>query len=183
MSRRIEKALEQTRFRGARIVPVSAHPGGGALVCPPPPPTIRIATQMRRSPLASLLDSRLQDEAPASPPVGLDALVGALSELGAACAQRARVGAAAEGVRGGGGEPFVMAVDHCFAIRGQGTVLTGTVLSGAIKLNQVRVRPDARVPSASAFIARALTSRSSVHKHRALRLSLTSDRILIHACE
>ncbi|CAM9852132.1 unnamed protein product [Phaeothamnion confervicola] len=27
-------------------------------------------------------------------------------------------------------QPFYMAIDHCFAIRGQGTVLTGTVLSG-----------------------------------------------------
>lgn len=75
-----------------------------------------------------------QEEAPASPPVGLEALVGALSELGASCQRRARASEAG----GGSGEPFVMAVDHCFAIRGQGTVLTGTVLSGAIKLNQVR---------------------------------------------
>ena len=97
--------------------------------------------------------SRSQDESPASPPVGLHALVTALSELGAACAQRARVGLVAEGVRGG--EAFVMAVDHCFAIHGQGTVLTGTVLSGAIRLNQVRVRPDARAPKSSAFVARA----------------------------
>ena len=86
--------------------------------------------------MCNLSTCRPQDESPASPPVGLDALVAALSELGAACGQRARAGAAS----GGSGEPFVMAVDHCFAIRGQGTVLTGTVLSGAIKLNQVRLR-------------------------------------------
>ncbi|MBN3326451.1 SELB factor, partial [Atractosteus spatula] len=28
--------------------------------------------------------------------------------------------------------PFLMAVDHCFSIRGQGTVMTGTVLQGAV---------------------------------------------------
>jgi hypothetical protein len=33
--------------------------------------------------------------------------------------------------------PFCMAVDHCFALRGQGTVLTGTVLSGVIATGQV----------------------------------------------
>nr|XP_015203752.1 PREDICTED: selenocysteine-specific elongation factor isoform X2 [Lepisosteus oculatus] len=31
--------------------------------------------------------------------------------------------------------PFLMAVDHCFSIRGQGTVMTGTVLQGAVSLN------------------------------------------------
>lgn len=30
---------------------------------------------------------------------------------------------------------FMMLVDHCFSIRGQGTVLTGTVVQGAINLN------------------------------------------------
>ncbi len=33
--------------------------------------------------------------------------------------------------------PFVMAVDHCFPIRGQGTVLTGTILSGQVQTNDV----------------------------------------------
>lgn len=31
--------------------------------------------------------------------------------------------------------PFVFAVDHCFSIRGQGTICTGTVLQGVVKLN------------------------------------------------
>lgn len=29
---------------------------------------------------------------------------------------------------------FLFAVDHCFALRGQGTVLTGTVLSGSAEV-------------------------------------------------
>ena len=33
--------------------------------------------------------------------------------------------------------PFVFSVDHCFPIRGQGTVMTGTVLSGSVTLNDV----------------------------------------------
>ncbi|XP_058456192.1 selenocysteine-specific elongation factor [Malaya genurostris] len=32
--------------------------------------------------------------------------------------------------------PFLFAVDHCFTIKGQGTVCTGTVLQGQIKLNE-----------------------------------------------
>lgn len=34
-------------------------------------------------------------------------------------------------------EPFLFAVDHCFSIRGQGTVMTGTVLQGSIRINDV----------------------------------------------
>merc|ERR1711963_585086 len=30
---------------------------------------------------------------------------------------------------------FVFAVDHCFSIKGQGTVMTGTVLNGSIDVN------------------------------------------------
>ena len=30
---------------------------------------------------------------------------------------------------------FMFAVDHCFSIRGQGTVMTGTVLSGKVSVN------------------------------------------------
>ena len=33
--------------------------------------------------------------------------------------------------------PFVFSVDHCFSIRGQGTIMTGTVLSGSVRINDV----------------------------------------------
>lgn len=33
--------------------------------------------------------------------------------------------------------PFLFAIDHCFALRGRGTVLTGTVISGSIGVNDV----------------------------------------------
>lgn len=31
-------------------------------------------------------------------------------------------------------EPFMFSIDHCFQIKGQGTVMTGTVLSGQVKV-------------------------------------------------
>lgn len=34
--------------------------------------------------------------------------------------------------------PFIFSVDHCFSIRGQGTVMTGTTLSGSVAINDVR---------------------------------------------
>ena len=33
--------------------------------------------------------------------------------------------------------PFIYSVDHCFSIRGQGTIMTGTVLNGTISVNDV----------------------------------------------
>jgi len=35
---------------------------------------------------------------------------------------------------------FVFSVDHCFNVRGQGTVMTGTVLRGQVKVGDVRKR-------------------------------------------
>lgn len=34
-------------------------------------------------------------------------------------------------------DDFVFAVDHCFPLKGQGTILTGTVLQGQISINKV----------------------------------------------
>lgn len=34
-------------------------------------------------------------------------------------------------------KPAMFSVDHCFSIRGQGTVLTGTLLQGKINVNDV----------------------------------------------
>ncbi|KAG5838345.1 hypothetical protein ANANG_G00222760 [Anguilla anguilla] len=41
--------------------------------------------------------------------------------------------------------PFLMAVDHCFSIRGQGTVMTGTILQGALSLNDTVEIPALKV--------------------------------------
>lgn len=35
--------------------------------------------------------------------------------------------------------PFVMAVDHCFQKKGQGTICTGTVIQGVVKIGDVRL--------------------------------------------
>ncbi|KAL3148593.1 hypothetical protein ABBQ38_014023 [Trebouxia sp. C0009 RCD-2024] len=41
--------------------------------------------------------------------------------------------------------PFKFAIDHCFAIRGQGTVLTGTVLSGSAKVGDSLELPELKI--------------------------------------
>ncbi|RDD39170.1 Selenocysteine-specific elongation factor [Trichoplax sp. H2] len=40
---------------------------------------------------------------------------------------------------------FIFAVDHCFSIRGQGTVMTGTVLSGSIGINDTIEIPELKI--------------------------------------
>jgi selenocysteine-specific elongation factor len=44
-------------------------------------------------------------------------------------------------------DAFYMAVDHCFAVKGQGTVLTGTILDGSIEVGQVITSSSTTVDS------------------------------------
>eukprot|EP00288_Rhodomonas_lens_P012513 CAMPEP_0177707294 /NCGR_PEP_ID=MMETSP0484_2-20121128/9674_1 /TAXON_ID=354590 /ORGANISM="Rhodomonas lens, Strain RHODO" /LENGTH=566 /DNA_ID=CAMNT_0019218797 /DNA_START=109 /DNA_END=1809 /DNA_ORIENTATION=- len=41
--------------------------------------------------------------------------------------------------------PFYFAIDHCFPIKGKGTVMTGTVLSGSVKVNDTVEVPDMKI--------------------------------------
>ncbi|TYZ58644.1 hypothetical protein PybrP1_009231 [[Pythium] brassicae (nom. inval.)] len=43
------------------------------------------------------------------------------------------------------GGPFSFAIDHCFAIQGNGTILTGTVLSGAVHVGDALELPSLQV--------------------------------------
>ena len=43
------------------------------------------------------------------------------------------------------GQHFLYAIDHCFQIKGQGTVMTGTVLSGQVKVGDTVELPMLRV--------------------------------------
>ncbi|XP_074200282.1 selenocysteine-specific elongation factor isoform X3 [Camelus bactrianus] len=90
MTRKMQKTLENTKFRGAPIIPVAARPGG-----PEAPET---EAPQGISELIELLTSQIP--IPARDPSG----------------------------------PFLMSVDHCFSIKGQGTVMTGTILSGSVSL-------------------------------------------------
>ncbi|XP_004738691.2 selenocysteine-specific elongation factor isoform X1 [Mustela putorius furo] len=90
MTKKMHKTLENTKFRGAPIIPVAAKPGG-----PEAPET---EAPQGISELIELLTSQIS--IPRRDPSG----------------------------------PLLMSVDHCFSIKGQGTVMTGTILSGSISL-------------------------------------------------
>ena len=55
------------------------------------------------------------------------------------------------------GGPFLLAVDHCFAMRGQGTVLTGTVLAGSL---QARLPPTPLLCHAASLMCLRWCARS-----------------------
>ncbi|KAM9185897.1 selenocysteine-specific elongation factor isoform 1-T1 [Dugong dugon] len=90
MTKKMQKTLENTKFRGAPVIAVAAKPGG-----PEAPET---EAPQGISELIELLKSQIS--IPTRDPSG----------------------------------PFLMSVDHCFSIKGQGTVMTGTILSGSISL-------------------------------------------------
>ncbi|XP_040102579.1 selenocysteine-specific elongation factor isoform X2 [Oryx dammah] len=90
MAKKMQRTLENTKFRGAPVIPVAAKPGG-----PDAPET----------------------EAPQGIPELIELLTSQISIP----------------TRDPSG-PFLMSVDHCFSIRGQGTVMTGTILSGSVSL-------------------------------------------------
>ncbi len=69
------------------------------------------------------------------------------------------------------GGPFKFAIDHCFAIRGQGTVLTGTVLSGAAKVGDSIELPELKV------CAHRILSCHSPELHCCVPLCLTSSNL------
>lgn len=35
--------------------------------------------------------------------------------------------------------PFILSVDHCFSIKGQGTIMTGTIIQGSVAINDVSI--------------------------------------------
>ncbi|GAQ81505.1 Selenocysteine-specific elongation factor [Klebsormidium nitens] len=63
---------------------------------------------------------------------------------------------------------FLFAVDHCFPIRGQGTVLTGTVLRGHVAVNQSIELPELKVQK---------KVKSMQMFHRPVQRAIQGDRV------
>jgi selenocysteine-specific elongation factor len=118
-TQRIRKALAATRFSGAPIIALSAASGGAG---------------------------KMGAAAPLAPEAGVTAVAGvkeqsesvadlvALMQSTVTAPERSEIAA-----------PFLFAVDHCFPIKGQGTVLTGTVVSGRCRVGESVELPDLRL--------------------------------------
>jgi selenocysteine-specific elongation factor len=117
VTKRIRMSLSSTKFRDAPIVRTAAFIGGEKV--------------------AAVLSSSSETEAPASfsssflpttttitttTSIGIDTLTNLLKSTVTIPHRDTSA-------------PFYFAIDHCFAIKGHGTVLTGTILSGKITTN------------------------------------------------
>jgi selenocysteine-specific elongation factor len=102
----VAATLETTKFRGCPIVPVAARPG------------VSVA--------GAELNSSTAGAAPAAAdgvaPVGVQQLIDTLLQR-LRLRQEVKVGC--DGDAKGALEPFLFYIDHCFVIKGQGTVMTG----------------------------------------------------------
>ena len=116
VTRRLRGTMSQTRWPTAPIVPVAAAPA---------------AAQAKQGEGAEALSAPLA----VSAPVNVDEVTRSVLELlDVALAERKSSSSSSAS--------FLMYVDHCFAVKGQGTVLTGTVLDGVVKLGDEVELPD-----------------------------------------
>uniref|UniRef100_A0A7N5P071 Eukaryotic elongation factor, selenocysteine-tRNA specific n=1 Tax=Ailuropoda melanoleuca TaxID=9646 RepID=A0A7N5P071_AILME len=134
MTKKMQKTLENTKFRGAPIIPVAAKPGG-----PEAPET---EAPQGISELIELLTSQIS--IPTRDPSG----------------------------------PLLMSVDHCFSIKGQGTVMTGTILSGSISLGDSVEIPALKVMDDHSVIGRSLFKKeTNIQLFVGLKVSLSTGEL------
>lgn len=82
-----------------------------------------------------------EEDGTAAEPIGVDALRAYLLDIARRDQDRINDAPAAKVPRPLG-KDLLMLVDHCFAIKGQGTVLTGTLLQGLVKVGDDVLLPD-----------------------------------------
>jgi selenocysteine-specific elongation factor len=75
--------------------------------------------------------------------------------------------------------PFLLAVDHCFPIKGQGTVLTGTVLGGALGIGEMLELPalgqQKKIKSMQMFHRPAQRCQQGAYHHLYHSVIISSD--------
>ena len=118
--KRIRSQLSSSKFAAATIVTCAAAVGGEKVA----------AVGGKGGGDVAEAKGKVHSKAPErAPSLGLDGLVATLRS-------RARV------PRRDDGGPFFFAIDHCFPIRGQGTVVTGTALRGSCAVNDIVELPE-----------------------------------------
>jgi len=118
---RVRKVLSPTKFYNAPLVVLSAAPGGAG----------KLGASAPLSSVSGLVGTA-SGESLSEPLSNVKNLVEALLDT-VEIPMRKEVT-----------NPFLFAIDHCFPIKGQGTVLTGTVLAGTLKINDTIEIPSLR---------------------------------------
>jgi selenocysteine-specific elongation factor len=129
MSKRLLKTLESTKFANSPIVAVAANMQQMSGTADSDKENLH--SKMSEMKLAanvvqSSKETTATVAAATANMINMDALIETLRNVTFVPSKRAESG------------QFLFAVDHCFQIKGQGTVMTGTVLSGSVKVNDVR---------------------------------------------
>jgi selenocysteine-specific elongation factor len=118
----LRKTLNKTKFKNAPIVPIAARPGGGGAI----KGNYRAPASLQMQQSASLSQTAGAPPSGAADanamPLGLDDLKREIAKLAPHLLASRRPST----------EPFLMLVDHCFPIKGKGTVCTGTILRGQL---------------------------------------------------
>lgn len=123
VKKRLQKVFSTTKFHSAPMVCVSAAIGGERVAAVSS--SASASSGDRKGPKTKAAAPRL-----AVATEGIGDVISALTDMVDSIPVRNTAA------------PFYFAVDHCFAIKGHGTVLTGTVLSGSVSVQQTIELPD-----------------------------------------
>ncbi len=143
---RIQNALSTTKFKDAPIICTAAAVGGEKVAA--------VGSSNTNTPLSSVAVPHSSGES-AERNIGIKELVKTLC-LRANVPERDF------------NSPFYFAIDHCFPIKGHGTVLTGTVLSGQVAVNQIIELP---------YIQQQRKVKSMQMFHKNVKLAKQGDRL------
>jgi selenocysteine-specific elongation factor len=125
MTRKIKKTLSTSKFKDITIIPISASVGGEKVAAVS---SSSSSSLIPSSSGASSTNSSLSFKSNTLSD-GIDRLVDAIKE---------NVPIPNRNIH----SSFYFAIDHCFPIKGHGTVITGTVLSGSVSVNQMIELPQ-----------------------------------------
>ncbi|KEG14139.1 selenocysteine-tRNA-specific elongation factor [Trypanosoma grayi] len=115
LRKRLQKTFGQTRWPSVPMVEVAAAPRGDTL------------------------ETAAVEEGNGPKPINVENVISAVLELVDVAAVKEQLEAPLHS------EEFVMMFDHCFALKGQGTVFTGTVLRGQVNVGDSVLLPELQV--------------------------------------
>jgi selenocysteine-specific elongation factor len=130
VQKRIRAALQPTRFKDAPMVPVAAAIGGEKVAALN---MTKAGQQQLAAQASSSSSSNSKGGSALLPKLESSNIVQLVETLKTQMALPQRSHQR---------DAFYFAIDHCFPIKGQGTVITGTVLSGALQSNDTVAFPE-----------------------------------------
>eukprot|EP01038_Epipyxis_sp_PR26KG_P008963 gene8963-12085_t len=140
MTKRIKKVLSTTKFHNAPMIYISAVVGGEKVA----------SISSNNTNLLTSANNKLVS-------IGMDELIETIN---------CHIKLPSRNING----PFYYSIDHCFPIKGHGTVLTGTILNGSISINNIIEIPHIQ-------IQRKVKSMQMFHK--SVKSAKQGDRVAI----